>query len=222
LIQVIKRFLPAQSVKKHDEIKLPGFNREPENKIIIKHKKDSGQTNLRIGKLTINPHHSDFPGLQFANTVFGGFFLSRLNKLLREELGYTYGVSSYINSKKLASVHIVSTSINKESTGDTIKRIIEQMDIIRSRKISDEEYILVRQYLLGSFLRSTETSRQVAGLIKNLITGNLPKDYYTDFYNRIKNITIDEIFNCQNKYFSSSKLTIAAVGDKNLLIESIG
>ncbi|MFH1051443.1 MAG: pitrilysin family protein [bacterium] len=217
---VHKNFKVKAEENKHSK-KLILFDKNIENKIIIKNKRDSEQTHLRIGKLTISRNNPDFPAYQFANTVFGGFFLSRLNKLLREELGYTYGVSSYINSKKLASISVVSTSINKDASADTVKKVLEQMNLMKNEKISEEEYILVRRYLLGSFVRGIETSRQIAGLVRNQIVAELSDDYYTNFYNRIKELTIDEIFDCQKKYFSTSGLVITAVGDKKLLEKSL-
>jgi len=219
LINLFKKYFSDSITPKSKDIEKNFIYRNGANKIIIKNKKDSEQTNLRIGKPTITRNHPDFPGLQFANTVFGGYFMSRLNKLLREDLGYTYGVSSYVNSKKFASIFVVSTSIKKQATSDTIKKILEQTKLMGIKKISEEEYILVRQYLLGSFIRSTETCRQITGLIKNQIVNNLDENYYNTFYQKVKDISIEEIYECQKKYFTTSDLIITAVGDKKVIGE---
>ncbi len=56
------------------------------------------QTAIRIGSATINRRHPDYPGLKILNAVMGGYFGSRLMKNIREEKGYTYGISSTVSS----------------------------------------------------------------------------------------------------------------------------
>ncbi|ROL60545.1 insulinase family protein [Bacteroidetes/Chlorobi group bacterium ChocPot_Mid] len=192
------------------------YNKELDSKIIIRHKPNK-QTNLRIGKFAIERTSPDFPAFQFVNTVLGGFFLSRLNRLLREKLGYTYGISSYIDAKKLASLFLISSSLKMEATSDAIKRIIDQLNIIGRKKINQDEFLLARQYFIGTFIRSLETTRQVASLIKSQVIFNLKDDYYDDFYKKIKNLTVDNVFDVQKKYFNSRNLIICAVGDKKNL-----
>ena len=53
---------------------------------------DSVQSALAIGNLSINKTHPDFMKLSVLNTIFGGYFGSRLMSNIREEKGYTYGI----------------------------------------------------------------------------------------------------------------------------------
>src|SRR5690606_25801294 len=48
---------------------------------------DALQSALRLGFRTVQRSHSDFPGLQFLNTVLGGYFGSRLMANIREDKG---------------------------------------------------------------------------------------------------------------------------------------
>ena len=49
---------------------------------------------MRIGRFTIDRTDPRWADYQLAVHVLGGAFLSRLNVVLREEKGYTYGVHS--------------------------------------------------------------------------------------------------------------------------------
>jgi len=60
------------------------------------------QTAIRIGSATINKRHPDYPGLKILDSVLGGYFGSRLMKNIREEKGYTYGISSSLSSLDLS------------------------------------------------------------------------------------------------------------------------
>ena len=51
------------------------------------------QVDLRISGIGLDRLDPGWPALQVAAVAMGGSFLSRLNRRLREELGYTYGIS---------------------------------------------------------------------------------------------------------------------------------
>ena len=52
----------------------------------------SVQADVRLGRFTIDRADPRWADLQLAVHALGGAFLSRLNNVLREEKGYTYGV----------------------------------------------------------------------------------------------------------------------------------
>ena len=49
---------------------------------------------IRIGRLFPNRHHEDYASMVVLNTLFGGYFGSRLMSNIREEKGFTYGIYS--------------------------------------------------------------------------------------------------------------------------------
>jgi zinc protease len=183
------------------------------NKLVICEKEDINQVVLRFGRIIIDLHHKEYPAMKFLNTLFGGFFMSKLNILLREKLGYTYGIYSYLNTLKCTSVQVISTSVNKNSTKDSVNKISSEIIKLGSKKLTQKEFFITRQFLLGSFLRSTETSLQIAKLLRNLVINDLPLNYYNEFYKKIKSLTIDELFESQKKYYKPEGFTLSAVGD---------
>ena len=61
---------------------------------------DTVQCALRIGKFMVNKLHPDYQGLKMLNTLLGGYFGSRLMSNIREDKGYTYGIGSWIVSRR--------------------------------------------------------------------------------------------------------------------------
>jgi len=49
---------------------------------------------------TVERTSVEYPALSVFNLILGGKFTSRLNKKMREERGYTYGVRTYFSLKK--------------------------------------------------------------------------------------------------------------------------
>ncbi|MDE6307677.1 MAG: insulinase family protein, partial [Bacteroidales bacterium] len=54
------------------------------------------QASVRMGKVVMPPTAADFSTFKVLDYLFGGYFGSRIMQNIREEKGYTYGISSYI------------------------------------------------------------------------------------------------------------------------------
>jgi zinc protease len=188
---------------------------------VIAGKDDALQTNLRIGKPSINRHHPDYPAFQIINTIFGGYFLSRLNHVLRETKGLTYGINSYLDTRKYGSIFVISTSINMDKTSEAIKDIFDISIDISKNKFDKHEIARSVEYMTGSFARSLETPKQITGLIQTLDSFDLDVSFLTGFYAKIRNLSIDEIFEVQKKYFSDTDYLIATSGNIKFLSEAI-
>ena len=190
----------------------------PKHNIIrIAEKESAGQTALRIGKKTIGINHPDYIALTLANTIFGGYFMSRLNGLIREKLGYTYGIHSFIDYRLKGSTLQITSSVNKTATAKTINAVFKLMDKFIKEPVKQKEFQRAKKYSLGTFLRNTESSQQIMSLIGIIDLFKLNNHYYENSYNAISNITPDELFIIQKKYFKPDNLVIAAAGDKKYL-----
>jgi len=58
------------------------------------HKDGSNQTEIRIGHISKKRNSEDYYATRIMNTILGGQFSSRINHLLREVKGFTYGANS--------------------------------------------------------------------------------------------------------------------------------
>ena len=61
-----------------------------------------------------NRHHPDFLKVQVLNSLFGGFFGSRLMSNIREDKGYTYGIHSFLQNHIHESAWMISTEAGKD------------------------------------------------------------------------------------------------------------
>lgn len=190
-----------------------------QNKLVIVNFKSSAQAVISVGKPTININHENFAGLSLINVIFGGYFLSRLNHLIREQKGLSYGVHSSISSAFHTGLLGVSTSVNLDKTREVVTDIIEEMSKIANEMIEDDELQRAKNYYLGSFLRSAESHRQISKMLTTIALNDLDDDYYNTFYRKIKNIRSDELFSTQIDLFKPEGLSIAIAGNEKKLIE---
>lgn len=175
------------------------------------------QTNLKLGMPTIGIDHPDFLALSVANTLFGGYFLSRLNHNLREDKGLTYGINSIIQRYKLASVFFISSSISAEKTKEGIGEILNEMQIISAENVKEEEITRAKQYLMGTSLRLFESSLSILSSTTNLLISDLDLDHYENRYNKLQNLSFDEVYEVQKKYFKPENYVLSLVGNAEKL-----
>jgi predicted Zn-dependent peptidase len=189
-----------------------------DDQIAVIEKAASNQSALRLARKTVSRSNPDFPYIQLVNTIFGGFFMSRLNHILREEKGYTYGVHSLIDSRKRTDLHVITTSVNIEKTAESVRIIKDEFDKLRHKTISKEEMERAASYFTGSFLRTIETPAQVTAMLLSLDSLNLGYDYYDKYYEKISNVTLDDLYHTVEKYFSENEFAVSAAGDLNSIM----
>ena len=155
---------------------------------------------IRIARDFPNRHHPDFMKMMVLNTVFGGFFGSRLMSNIREEKGYTYGIHSYVQNHFQDTALLISTEAGKDVTDATVEEIYKEMEILREELIDEEELLLVRNYLIGNILGDLDGPFHIIGRWKNIILNNLKEEYFYDSIKMIKTISAEELKTLANKY----------------------
>ncbi len=175
-------------------------------------KDDALQSALRIGKATINKKHNDFLPFMVVNTILGGYFGSRLMTNIREDKGYTYGIGSGLASLTHAGMFFIASEVGNEVTGKAIEQIFIEIEKLRNEPVKDEELSLVKNYLLGTFLRSADGPFALADLFKATLDYGLDMSYYDTFLHTVKNITIKDIQDIAVKYLQPDSMIRLVVG----------
>jgi predicted Zn-dependent peptidase len=155
---------------------------------------------IRIARPFPNRHHPDFQKVMVLNTVFGGFFGSRLMTNIREEKGYTYGIHSYVQNHVGPTAWMISTEAGKDVCDAAIQEIYKEMKILREELIDEEELLLVRNYLIGIILGDLDGPFHIIGRWKSILLNNLDEQYFYDSIQTIKNISAEELRELSVKY----------------------
>ncbi len=177
-------------------------------------KTDALQSAIRMGKPIITKPHADYPGLLVLNTIFGGYFGSRLMNNIREDKGYTYGIGSAIVSFSNGGYFTISTEVGTEVTQAAVKEIYFELERMQTEKVSESELTLVRNYMLGTFLRSMDGPFALADRFKGIHFSGLNYDYYDRYVETLHTITSEKIMELANKYWKKEELIELVVGKK--------
>lgn len=183
-----------------------------EKKELYIEKPDSLQSAVRTGLMAVNRKHPDFPGLQVANCILGGYFGSRLMNNIREDKGYTYGIGSGLASLQHAGYISIATEVGVDVCAAALKEIYKEINLLRDELVGEDELNLVRNFMLGSTLGSLENVFSHADKFKNIHFYGLDYSYYDTYINTVKTITAEEVQKLAQKYLVLDHFNEVVVG----------
>jgi predicted Zn-dependent peptidase len=153
-----------------------------------------------LGRPFPNRHHPDFQKAVILNTLFGGYFGSRLMSNIREDKGYTYGIHSYLDNHINDSDWMISTEAGKDVCEATIQEVYKEMKGLREIPVENEELLLIKNYMMGLHLGYIDGPFQIIARWKSLILHGLDENYFYNSINTIKTITPEELQELACKY----------------------
>lgn len=203
------------SWKSGKERVLPTFTlpTKKQTEVVLIHKPDAVQSSIKVVHYGIDRNNLDLPKIRVMNTMFGGYFGSRLNLNIREEKGYTYGVGSAFSERKNVGYFAVSTQVRNEVTGAAVQEILLEMSRIKKELITDKELDMVKNYLIGRFPLKYETINHISGAIMEILFYQLPKNYPAEFRDALGKVTKEDVLEMANKYLHPECCAIIVAGN---------
>ncbi len=171
-----------------------------EKKVRVSNDPDGVQGSIRIARPFPNRHHPDFLKVQVLNSLFGGFFGSRLMRNIREDKGYTYGIHSGLQNHIQQSAWVISTEAGKDVCEAAVGEVFKEMKRLQEELVDKEELLLVRNYMMGSILGDLDGPFHLISRWKNIVLNDLESSYFYDSINTIKGISAKELQELAQKY----------------------
>ncbi|WP_420570751.1 M16 family metallopeptidase [Kordia sp.] len=162
-----------------------------------------------------------FPVL-IANNILGGGGEARLFNNLREDKKFTYGSYSSIgNNRKTISTFKATASVRNAVTDSAVVEILKEIKKISTELVSDEELKNVKAKYVGRFVTGIERPSTIANYALNIITEDLPKNFYETYLERIEAVTKEDVLRAAQKYFLKDKLRIVVTGKGSEVIGAL-
>ncbi len=189
------------------------FAPEPKAELVYhEDRKNSVQSALQVGNTTINKTHPDFVKFTVMNTIFGGYFGSRLMANIREEKGYTYGIHSSIASYPNGAFIEISSEVGTEVRQATLDEIRTEIELMRTEEVDSEELATVKNYMSGRILRSADGALRFSDTLKGLLLYNHDGAYIHAMLKEVQNTTAQDVLQLANKYLDYNKMYKITVG----------
>jgi|694.fasta_scaffold77697_4 predicted Zn-dependent peptidase len=161
---------------------------------------DGVQGAIRIARPFPNRHHPDHRPVQVLNTLFGGYFGSRLMDNIREDKGYTYGIHSYLMDHIGDGAWMISTEAGRDVCEDTVREVYHEMRRLREEPIPEDELMMVKNYLMGTLLGDLDGPFQIIGRWKRLVLNGLDESHFRQTIEVIRDISGDRLTELARKY----------------------
>jgi predicted Zn-dependent peptidase len=139
------------------------------------------------------------------NSLFGGFFGSRLMSNIREDKGYTYGIYSYLENHVQESAWVISTEAGRDVCEATVAEVYKEMEVLRNEPVDADDLLLVQNYMMGSILGDLDGPFQIINRWKNIVLNGVDSSYFQNQVATIKSVTAAELQELANKYLHPEK-----------------
>jgi zinc protease len=171
------------------------------------------QSELRIGHVGVPRKNPDFHQISVLNAILGGTFNSRLNRVIREEKGYSYGIHSSFEMRRRAGPFAVRCAVETAVTLPALEEILRIVREMLEVPPTPEEMNVARDYLVGVFPLRFETSGQVAAALSGLVVFDLPDDELDQYRPAVAAVDADAVAAAALRNIRPDELSVVIVGD---------
>lgn len=192
----------------------PLLRGRPGPRTIVVDRPGAVQTALRIGRVGPDRSSPDWPALRLASHVLGGSITGRLNTVLREQKGYTYGVNSLLSSQR-AGGFVVATagSVHTEHTAAALRDALDIVADIATVGPTGAELEAARDALIGVQPLRTESVANLATQVAHCLAEDLPHDHVAAVLEQVRDVTASEVVAAAATHLRPDDMTVIAVGD---------
>ena len=209
------RFGLASSGKSHKSRKGSDFVVETsEDKHFFVEQPDASQSSVRMGNVTLDGGHPDFLKFRVLITLFGGYFGSRLMSNIREEKGYTYGITAGISPYPANPMLEIVAETTPEFVQPLIAEVYSEIDSLQQDLVPWEELSMVKNYMIGDLCRSYESAFSWADAWIYAHTLHLPASYFNDTFLAIMDTSAEDIRRLARQYLCKETLKEVVSGKK--------
>jgi predicted Zn-dependent peptidase len=196
-------------------------------RVLIVDRPGAVQTQLLIGRLGPDRHDPNWPALVVGTYCLGGTLTSRLDRVLREEKGYTYGVRAFAQVLRSpgASLLAISGAVDTGSTGPALADLRNVLRTLALEGLTDAERDMAVQNLVLVAPLRYETAAAIAGTLADQVEQHLPDDYQAELYRRLAATSTTEATAAAVTAFAAERLVTVLVGDAAQIrqpIEALG
>ncbi len=191
----------------------------PNPRIVLIDRPGSPQSVIVAGRvLALTGKDQGNEALDLANEVLGNGFLSRLNLDLREDKGWSYGVSSGVPSPLGPRSFTISAPVQADRTGDSIRLLIADMAAFPGKKpVNAEELGRVTDGNIRGLPNRFQTNAQVLGAIIGNDRLGRPDNYYATLPSRYRTIDATALNTAARTWLQPDGLTYVIVGDRKVV-----
>jgi predicted Zn-dependent peptidase len=197
--------------------------REGDRAVIHLINKDTTQTHLRAGSLSVKATDADYIPLIVANDIFAGdAFVGRLYNEVRTKRGLAYSVGSELSAgMSNQGIWLVWAETKRPSTMEVLAQLEANLIRMHTELVSDAELTQAKDAYANSAVFDFSTTSKIVSRLMKLEYDGLPKDFYQQLRQKLLKVSKEDIMAVGRKYLRLDRLQIVAVGSGEALSKDL-
>jgi zinc protease len=192
----------------------------------IINRQDLTQSQVRLGHIGIPFAHPGYIPFEVMNYILGGGgFSSRLMQKIRSELGYTYGIHSFLEPRKFPGPFTISTFTPTDITFSCVQEIGLVLQSFLEQGATVQERDEAVNFFTGSYPRRFETLSQIAQRIIQAELHGVGVEYLSSYPQRVAGVSLEEVSRIAREHIHPQDLLAVIVGRAEIFrraFESLG
>ncbi|MBK9283642.1 MAG: insulinase family protein [Sphingobacteriaceae bacterium] len=191
-------------------------------KIYFIEKKNAPQSEIRMAYVAL-PYDccGEYFKANVMNFSFSGAFNSRVNYLLREIKGWTYGTRGAFHGGRTDGNYVISGGFKGNATDSTLIELFREIKNYADNGITESELEFTRHAIAQSDALRYESSLQKLYFVKRIMDYGLSADYVKDQVKVLDALTVNDVNQIAKKYLPYNNMIVLVVGDKTQNLEKI-
>ena len=173
----------------------------------------AAQSTIMLGLPVGDPAAPEFMQLSVTNALLGGSLLSRLERNLREDKGYTYDASSHITPYVEAASWTLASDVNTPQTAAALTEAFTELERLRREPPAADELGRTQNYRAGVFLLGASSRGGLLAQLAYLDLHGLPLEWLTGYVRRIYAVTPADVQRVAARELDPAAMTLVVVGD---------
>jgi zinc protease len=194
-------------------VNLPRAVAMARTKVFLVDKAGAPQSSIRIGLVGIDRRSPDYYRAVVMNHILGGGF-KRLGLNLRENKGWTYGVSSFFDARRTPGPWTAGGEFVAVHTAESVAEILKEVRSLREAEVSDKELQETKDELIKAFPARFATVNQIAAQMVTLAVYDLPDNDLESYTRKLAAVTRADVHRMAQKYLNPDHMAVVVVGDQ--------
>ena len=177
---------------------------------------DSEQSVIIAGNIAPAVSNSNEIAVETMNEIIGGSFTSRINMNLREDKAWSYGARTLLLGTKAQRPFIAYAPVQTDKTMESMAEIRRELiEYLGDNPATDEEINKVKSNNTLSLPGRWETASAVLRDIGEIVTFDLPDDYWDTYADSVRNVSAGQIGTAADAVIKPENLIWVVVGDRD-------
>jgi len=144
--------------------------------------------------------------------VIGGIFASRLNLALREERGYSYGVTASFGSDRYGGELAIQTVVAQDRVRESVLAIVAEMGRLRDAGPTEEELESARALMRESLVGDLEVTSSASVLLADVVIDQGGPEDLIRLERRIRAVTVEDVRAAARRWLRPDAAPIVVTG----------